>query len=433
MTREAKNRAGLAALAAVALRLALWAHLSTDPRQFLRADSLSYKIPAVNLLAGRGFSGSTQAPYAPETSRTPGYPLFLAAHRLVSYEDRWPALTQVFLDAGTAVLAASCASLLAPGPWVWLAAAFYGLEPMTVAHAPLLLTEPLFGFLLTLALYWLLRAGPEGRVLLAGSAGLILGAATLVRPISLYLWLPLCAALAWPWRRRPAALAALALGAALIPATWCARNQTLFGSVSFSSLPGVNFLYYDAAAVEAAATGIPGGVAARELRERFESENPGLTDPFEASRRQAAAARRVFAAHPLALLRVHAFTGLKMLLGPGVELVAQELYGETSEALEDRAGALSGRGTRAILARRPALWAVVAFQAMLLAAVYLLSLRGLLVVARRGAFFAAAWLVPLFYLAIISTGGWCYYRFRVPLWPLFCVLAAAGTRPLTRS
>jgi hypothetical protein len=426
------RRTAAAVGAALVLRLALWAHLSRDPNALLRADSPSYVIPAVNLVEGHGFSGSLAPPFSPETFRTPGYPVFLGLFRLAAPGERWASFTQAVLDAGTALLAALCAAELGAGAWAWLAALLYGLEPVALAHSPLILTEPLFGFLVMLGLYFLLRAGEEGRPARAAAAGFLLSLATLVRPISLYLWIPLCAALVWPWRRGQRALAALALGACLLPAAWCARNQRLFGSFSFSSLPGDNLLYYDAVAARAA-QGVPVSQAQKEVPAEFQRLHPSFDDPFERSKAEAAFAKTILLSHPLAAARVHLVSGVKMLLGPGAELLAQELWGDGTETLEERAGALTGRGTRAVLAHRPALIPVVLWDALLLLAGYLLALRGALRAWRRGAFFAAAWLTPLAYLLVISTGGWCYYRFRVPLWPLFCALAALGAAPTGKS
>ncbi len=425
MTRVEKTRLGAALLATLALRLSLWAHLARDPKKLLVPDSPSYEIPALNLVEGRGFSGSIRPPFEPETFRTPGYPLFLAAHRLGSPSDRWPALSQSLLETGTALLAAACAALLAPGPGAWLAAAFYGLEPMAVAHAPLILSEPLFSFSFMLSLFLLLSAGPEGRAGPAAGAGLCLGFAALTRPIACYLPLPLGIALCWPWRRRPRALAVFLLSAALLPALWCARNKRLFGRFSMSTVPGINLLEYDAAAVRAAVAGEAPPLAKRELMERFEAQSPPGAGPFERSDLKASFARREIKGHIGALLRVHVVSGFKMLAGPGVDLLASELYDDATSG-EGRSDVMTGRGTLALLARHPTLWAVVLFETLLLAAVYLFGARGAFRIARRGGFWAAAWLAPLVYLAALSTGGWAYYRFRVPLWPLFSALAAVG-------
>jgi len=41
-------------------------------------DELRYTTPAVNLLAGRGFSSAVSEPYTPSEATVPGYPLFIA-------------------------------------------------------------------------------------------------------------------------------------------------------------------------------------------------------------------------------------------------------------------------------------------------------------------------------------------------------------------
>ena len=80
--------------------LALTAHLTyfaLDSNHIAR-DTPKYVIPADSLLAGDGFSRDDQ----PETQRTPGYPLLLAALKGVGLGLRGIALLQHLLAAATA-------------------------------------------------------------------------------------------------------------------------------------------------------------------------------------------------------------------------------------------------------------------------------------------------------------------------------------------
>jgi hypothetical protein len=92
---------------------------------------------------------------------------------------------------------------------------------------------------------------------------------------------------------------------------------------------------------------------------------------------------------------------------------------------------VAGTGTLAQLRRHPALWPLLIYTMSLLVACLALGALGLVVILKdRDAFAAAAVALPLAYLLVISTGGACYYRFRVPLWPFIAVLVPAGLRLL---
>ena len=415
-------------LAAVIARGLLWMRMAPSPASHLQPDSGDY-VALGHALAAHGiFSASFSPPWRSEFCRTPGYPVFLAVHELFSPSLRGPALTQALLDSGTAVLAALAASVVAPGS-AWVAGLLYALDPIAAAHSQLILTETLFTFFWAAALYALLLSGPQGSLGAACISGACLSLATLTRPVTLYLWIPWGAALAWVWGRRRWRAAAVWSAAALVgPGLWCLRNLILLGHLSFSTISGVNILFYEAAAVRSAAE----GVSFNEARARFESELAVVSraqgDAFVVSQEQWDLARSYLRRHPVQVARVHAVLGAKMLLGPGLDLLAAELQpGESWTAADSAVDQMTGAGTMALLKSRPWLWAPLAYTMVLLVLTYFLAAAGAWFGLRRlGAFFCAACLVPAAYLLVVSVGGWAYYRFRVPLWPVLSVLAAVG-------
>ncbi|MBI5623456.1 MAG: hypothetical protein HY924_06745 [Elusimicrobia bacterium] len=412
--------------AALALRLGLWLRMgAAGPQAHLRPDSLGYVGLARGLAETGRFASLGFDEPGIDAARTPGYPLFLALHRPISDSPRWPALTQCVLDSGAAVLLALAAGALAPGSPAWLAGLLYGLDPMTAAHAPLLVTEVPFNWLMILGLWLLLRKGVSP----GPGWGLCLGAAALVRPIAAYLW-PVWGFALLPWGRSSKARFGLGLFlAALIPGLWCARNLGVYGQASLSTVTGTNLLFYEAAAVRASAEGIPSSEAVRlfkaELALRY--REPPAT-PFVESSQRKALAREYLLRHPGAVMRVHAAAGFKMLFGPGLDLLAEELFPtEPGVQAQVELHQVTGQGTRALLQRRPGLWLALAWTMALLAACYVLACRGawrLLTDPDRSK--TAAVLLPAAYLLVLSVGGWAYYRFRVPLWPFAALLAPLG-------
>jgi hypothetical protein len=73
-----KNDLVFLIVAALLLRLLVFAVVLQKPEKMFRPDSPSYYSIALNLVDGNGYSSRTSAPYTPNISRTPTYPFFLA-------------------------------------------------------------------------------------------------------------------------------------------------------------------------------------------------------------------------------------------------------------------------------------------------------------------------------------------------------------------
>jgi 4-amino-4-deoxy-L-arabinose transferase-like glycosyltransferase len=408
---------------ALCLRLFFWGRLAAEPQAAILTDTPSYTAPADSLLKEGRFLGMDGAP---DSQRTPGYPVFLALHRLFSSSPRWPGLTQCLLDSLTAVLAAAAAVGLTAHPWAWVAGLLYALDPVAAAHAPLLITEPLFSFLLMLCAWRLARAQGAAAIVAAGTA---LGLAALTRPVAVYLWLPWSLALLAYWgRRRVIWVVAFTAAATLPPALWCARNAAVFKAFEFSSMAGTNVYFWEAGAVLAAESPVP----FQEIRIALEKSDiaaaPAGEGPFEASRRQRALARPILLSRPLIVLKLHAVALVKMLAGPGADLLAAVLWpGQPLPPGNPNPHKLEGSGTRAILAQRPLLWPAVVFTLLLLGATYSLSAWGLWALEPgRRTEAAVFFLLPAAYLAAISSWSFAYYRFRLPMIPLLAAVAAGA-------
>jgi 4-amino-4-deoxy-L-arabinose transferase-like glycosyltransferase len=410
-------------LLAFSLRLVFWTRLGSSPESLLRPDSVSYLAPADSMLKEGRFLGVDGVA---DSQRTPGYPLFLAAHRWFSQNPLVPALTQCLLDAGTAVLTAAAAARMVSHPLAWTAGFLYAFDLVAAAHAPLLITESLFSFLLTLCVWRLLRVDGWRQ---AAAAGAALGVAVLTRPVALYLWLPWTLVLGFFWgRRRWTWAAVFAVAAVLPPGLWCLRNAAIFGAFEFSSMSGMNLYYWEAGATLAAVEGTTFAETCAQLKKRDAIEAPAGEGPFQASRRHRALASKIFADHPAVVLRLHAVAAVKMMAGPGLDLLAEVLWPGRSlpTASVTQAHQLAGSGTRALLKERPVLWVTLAFILALLGATYALAALGARLLWRRSAAAVLVVLVPAAYLLAISNWSFAYYRFRVPMMPLLAVLAAGA-------
>jgi hypothetical protein len=194
---------------------------------------------------------------------------------------------------------------------------------------------------------------------------------------------------------------------------------------------------WEAAAVQACVDHSSADETRRKLNEEARRRHPlCCSNPGEESYIQREEALVVLRAHPGQVLRLYPLSVFRLLLSPGLDLVAEDLWpGQSMPRTESPAYSLAGRGTLSTLRGRPALWAVLAWGLLVSAALYGLALRSLrLLWLRRERFAIAACLVPAAYLTIVSSGGWAYYRYRIPILPLLAAFGAVALGGLlTRS
>jgi len=144
-------------LAAVIIRLAYIASTPLDAA-ISSTDAWGYHRLALNMDQGHGFSLRRQAPYVPESVRTPLYPAFLLlVRRSLGSSPRVAAIVQAVLDGCTAVLTWWLARQVGGRRAGRVAALLYAFSPTQVRYVNQLLTETLLSFLLTLTVCALTR------------------------------------------------------------------------------------------------------------------------------------------------------------------------------------------------------------------------------------------------------------------------------------
>jgi 4-amino-4-deoxy-L-arabinose transferase-like glycosyltransferase len=196
-------------------------------------DELRYTTPAVNLLAGRGFSSAVSEPYTPGEAAVPGYPLFIAGiYTVFGQQNTAVRIAQGLIDVLTCLLVAFISFNLAPAalrtPAAISALVIYGcLSWFTVDWTRYVLTETLALFFTCLAIAAGITAFRMGRRLWA-VAGAMCGMALLIRPDSVLLVSAFVLFLALQIvRRRNAAVSNLlvfSLAVVVILTPWILRN-----------------------------------------------------------------------------------------------------------------------------------------------------------------------------------------------------------------
>jgi len=307
---------------AVILRLGLFLIASFDETRFLRPDSHDYLDLARVLVERHEFCHS--GTHIPETTRTPGYPMFLALVRVMFGPSLLPvALIQILLSTGTCVLTYLLGSRILPLPGALLAALLVAIDGPSVFHSLLILSETLFTFLLTLAFLLLWNAKSQGSLRQGAAGGLSLGLSILVRPIALYLIPLACVWIAFPSGPRHrswcAEVLVVTLAMLVFPVGWMARNWA--GGVGFglSTIEGMNTLGFRAGYVLALKNGVKREQAADALEERLKRglRTTKLTWDAQTSRAARSLAMDVMLDNPWETARVFLDGAMRFWVGPG--------------------------------------------------------------------------------------------------------------------
>ncbi len=420
-------------LAAAALRLGLLAIVVTRGGVDVlnRGDTLSYLIPGRNLI----LHGSFAEAGLPDIARTPGYAIFLAFFSFAGPVA--VALVQVTISVISVLLVWRLGQTVCEDAKISITAAWiFAFEPLSITYSILLLSETLFLALFLLSLIQL--AEFIGRRQLPGlvAVGCWLAAATFVRPVTYYLAGALAAGLFLALVRVPRlrwkAPAVLLISVLPWLAVWQIRNQVETGFAGFSSIEAHNLYFFSAGEVKAT-------VEHRSLDQvdadlgyddvaLFVSTHPG-TDGWSESHRllfMRSQAGQVIRAHPWVFLRTHVQGMIRTVFNPGAAVPAS-LLGmpvDGSTFVREQAEGPGAAAWQAVT-RFPLQTALMAALAGILLGTYIFALLGAL---RWSAPSALLWLLlgVVAYFFAVSGGAVGEARFRLPVMPIICILAATG-------
>jgi 4-amino-4-deoxy-L-arabinose transferase-like glycosyltransferase len=439
----------LIALTAVALLLRLAPLLHAGDSRIMTSDSFHYLDLAAGIKAGCGFaqlSGGVCA--APETLRTPGYPLFLA----VLTDPRGAVAVQALLGAATCFIVGYFAATrwgLAAGV---AAEIFLALDIPSIMVGAQMMSDSLFQLLLALGIVLELLAidadSPRSRqIFIITAAGLALGAAILVRPIGFLL--PILALLPFvvPARSRLKRRLRLAAIVFFIPAAvgfgWATRNYYRAGIWALSTISTYNLYTYRAAGTIWYSEGGDFVQIQKTLISDLDlgpSQSPRYIDAHM-YHLMVAKSLKIISAHPFQFLRCSLTSMLWLTIVPDranllavmapdppsipFNPAAADLTGRINSAIPFNPAAtdLTGRISSALAS--PAIAALLAFQFALVLAVWAGVFRALASpIAHRGDLFVLV-VIALAMLALASGPEACA-RYRTPAMPFLAIAAAAG-------
>lgn len=379
---------------------------------FYTSDSPTYVVPAGNLLDGHGF---TNADGRPETFRTPGYPLlilpFLSARLDLKYLVIFQHIVRVLIILASSVFVLRATRSRRQG---LIAGILLCIDLPMLEATNAVMTEILFTATL-LAVIWLLwnqTAGAENWVRPV-TAGLLAGMSVLIRPVSLLLFVPVTPYLLLTNRSfKTRVISAFLLAFSLFPAAWAARNYRETGYFIVSSVSSTNMLLWRAAGTLAIRD--PGDFHANLVRRQVELEQQVCTDfrrlgkecvpttapPPEQSEYYARLGRKIVMAHPGSYAKLALRGAALMMLDGG----PWSLAGIT--------GIAPSAGIRILLIY------TVPFLGLALLGLFRLWKEN------RDLFYLSFLVIG--YFVIVSAGAEAYSRLRVPLDPIYTLLAAVG-------
>lgn len=219
-----------------------------------KSDDYEYHTLAVNLLKEHRFYLPDPRP-GWQTRRTPGFPLLLAGIYAVTGPSPYRAAAVLVL-----ISLAICAVTYALGTKLFdsrtglTAGLLMAVSPAGVLYAGLILTDSLHALLVTLSFLSLFSVWKSTSLRTSITAGLVLGTAMLVRPVSQFLP-AITSALALSLRSgRAVWLWAPVISYALV-VPWCIRNYAVAGQFHLSSVGTYNMVSYNLVYANAAATG----------------------------------------------------------------------------------------------------------------------------------------------------------------------------------
>ena len=445
-----------------------WGYLAGAPRgmQFTHVDAEGYHYLAVNLLNHGVFSMNTEPPLRADNIRAPLYPLFVAFWYAVGGPDPdFVAFVQPLLDVLTVVVLLKFGTLVA-GPRVGrVAALLYALNPSSWRFCNELLTEILFGLLLTAGLWMFARYLLRWRDRDALWCGVLLGAGILCKPNIQFLPLALLALLAhgiFVHRQRwwhGAVIVAGTIGLMLLP--WFVRNTIVFGEIFYTRTFDDNLAHVSAVATlarvsgEAVAPWTPrweeiydGIIVETAQRYNWDTVTESTLSTRDRDRRLreiAEVAGEIVRAHPVDFIVSHTQSWLRSFIPQDHKFWYTHFTGRDWEAAAIQGDALGralaavGRGeighaARVMIDERlrglpPLALVFWAFWGVMYVAAAVLLVIGAL--RMRPRLLAAFLLITIFYVTFVP-GPISQIRFRLPVTPTILLLVARGWYPLTR-
>lgn len=363
--------------------------------------------------------------------RTPAYPLYLAASYAVSGNAVWLALLlQAVVDVGTVAIVFFIAwSLFKRTNVAVLASILYAVSFVAASGSTRLGTDTLFAAVLALSVLVYIRAVQnKGRWRLFVLVGLLLGLASLLRPVGQYVPVLFVLGLiihARGYRWKIASSAAMLAAFLIVISPWQVRNLVTFGQYSLSNNTGFVLFNWHAAMALANAEGI----TIEEARFRLGAQDIlSISNPFERERVERSKALQYMRGHPVTYLRAHVRGIGYMFGGNAKDEIVYDLRRQDppiARTLLANTESLSSRVIEELKASSREFFVLPILGVKLLLE-YGGFVVGIIVLARRRELVIVVVLLGIMAYFSIATGVVGDMRFRLPIIPLYLSVSALG-------
>lgn len=427
---------GLLVLAACAigvrvLTIVIAFNIAGSDAVFKTGDSMEY----LSLATGLANDGRYETTTGPDIRRVPGYAVALVPGVWMGHAVVWGLALNIALNALVVCLVVALTQRLSrDGRAAWLAGAACALEPGLVFWSLQLMSELVFTAVLTLGVLACLNYLDTGgrRWLIAAAVLAAAGAYTrLVGYFVAFTMVPFLAmARVTPGsgRRRLANACVYAALCVVMLVPWHVRNGLATGYWGFSAQMDRAVFILAGGSVLAASEDRPVEEVRKRLRRELQamtvSPEVGAAEAYQRARRTGL---QLAASQPFTYLGIHLRSSLWTLLDPGTPMVLELL-----QISPRGSGAGETLLRRGVLAAIPLLRAIdprVAFWAAVLGTVnlVLLSLAAVAVWRwRQAGGFAVLLMTWVIAWCVLFGGAIGHSRYRAPIVPLLCVLAAQG-------
>jgi hypothetical protein len=437
------SRYGLAIIFGVALlaRGLLFSHVMGDGKVFLQPDSAIYLTLGKNLLHHGQFYPEVKG-IPTYLVRTPGYPVFLAVvlgmaggslHAVVAI--------QILLDSLTCCMVSLLGERIRPGLGM-LCGLLAGLNLGMITYCHFLLSDSLFLFLFVGALLLAMKTLESSTLRRMICLGALIGAATLVRPVTAYFPVVLFIFMAARWtlkeRISPSGiglrLACGVLAFFALVGPWMLHHQSKFGRLKLTAQSGEHALFYIVPfswQYSRNISFIDGMKAANEAFHRKVEEGRidlQTANPFDIEELQTRMALDYLRNEPKsALVKAWLFGMVKNLFAPAVVDMSYLLQIDRPHFFYTEGKSVSGRVWNFVAGMKGLFGIALVGSMALIVVARLIQLWGFRLLMSREIWKAGFLAFIAAYFLLIS-GPVGYMKYRLPLEPVLIILLAMGIR-----
>lgn len=249
------------------------------PETLISSDSLEYIELSQNLKSNHVFERNGY----PETYRTPGYPLYLAAFWLLGNSNvQFVISSQIILLAISSVIYFRLSQYYFSNLAAYITWFLIFLDPGNLLIGVSLLSEALFVFFISMFMYVWHRLIHRESFINAVLLGLICGLICLIRPIAVYLFIICSLAIFLSqslFKRKSSIAVFFLLGVFLTQGAWVFRNYLHYNKIYLTEISSASLYVYWAQAVYAETSGANVDELYNLAWKEWDAEKQHLTPP----------------------------------------------------------------------------------------------------------------------------------------------------------